>query len=69
MLPARAEETDRPVGLELGADDFVAKWFSPRGGIPLTRPAAGRWRSPAQRPRRPIMRSLPAPDLFVRQVY
>jgi two-component system, OmpR family, response regulator ResD len=30
MLSARAEETDRVVGLELGADDYVAKPFSPR---------------------------------------
>jgi DNA-binding response OmpR family regulator len=29
MLTARAEETDRIVGLELGADDYVAKPFSP----------------------------------------
>jgi two-component system response regulator RegX3 len=28
MLTARAEETDKVVGLELGADDFVAKPFS-----------------------------------------
>lgn len=30
MLTARAEEIDRIVGLELGADDYVAKPFSPR---------------------------------------
>jgi DNA-binding response OmpR family regulator len=30
MLTARGEETDRIVGLELGADDYVAKPFSPR---------------------------------------
>jgi len=29
MLTARAEESDRIVGLELGADDYVAKPFSP----------------------------------------
>jgi two-component system catabolic regulation response regulator CreB len=30
FLTARAEEVDRVVGLELGADDYVAKPFSPR---------------------------------------
>ncbi len=30
MLTARGDETDRVVGLELGADDYVGKPFSPR---------------------------------------
>jgi DNA-binding response OmpR family regulator len=30
MLTARSEETDRILGLELGADDYVVKPFSPR---------------------------------------
>jgi DNA-binding response OmpR family regulator len=30
LLTARAEEVDRVVGLELGADDYVVKPFSPR---------------------------------------
>lgn len=30
MLTARADEVDRVVGLELGAEDYVAKPFSPR---------------------------------------
>ncbi len=30
LLTARTEETDRVVGLELGADDYVSKPFSPR---------------------------------------
>jgi two-component system phosphate regulon response regulator PhoB len=30
MLTARTEETDRIVGLELGADDYITKPFSPR---------------------------------------
>jgi two-component system phosphate regulon response regulator PhoB/two-component system alkaline phosphatase synthesis response regulator PhoP len=30
MLTARSEETDKVLGLELGADDFVTKPFSPR---------------------------------------
>ncbi len=30
MLTARAEETDKLIGLELGADDYMTKPFSPR---------------------------------------
>src|SRR5437764_3809616 len=30
MLTAKAEEIDRIVGLELGADDYISKPFSPR---------------------------------------
>jgi two-component system response regulator BaeR len=30
MITARVEEIDRIVGLELGADDYVCKPFSPR---------------------------------------
>jgi DNA-binding response OmpR family regulator len=30
MLTARGDETDRVVGLEIGADDYIAKPFSPR---------------------------------------
>src|SRR5919106_6795269 len=30
MLTARGEETDRVLGLELGADDYLVKPFSPR---------------------------------------
>jgi DNA-binding response OmpR family regulator len=30
MLTARGEETDRIVGLEIGADDYMVKPFSPR---------------------------------------
>ena len=29
-MTARSEETDRVVGLEMGADDYVVKPFSPR---------------------------------------
>src|SRR5437899_3042323 len=45
MLTAKAAETDRVVGLELGADDHVSKPFSPRellaGVRAILRRAAG----------------------------
>jgi DNA-binding response OmpR family regulator len=42
MLTARVEETDRVVGLELGADDYVAKPFSPRELVARVRSALRR---------------------------
>jgi two-component system OmpR family response regulator len=46
LLTARSEETDRIVGLEMGADDYVVKPFSPRelaarAKVVLRRTAAG----------------------------
>ncbi|AEB10782.1 response regulator transcription factor [Marinithermus hydrothermalis] len=50
MVTARAEETDRLVGLELGADDYVTKPFSPREVVArvkaVLRRAKGRVRAP-----------------------
>jgi DNA-binding response OmpR family regulator len=37
MLTAKGEETDRVVGLEMGADDYVAKPFSPREVVARTK--------------------------------
>jgi len=49
MLTARSDETDRIVGLELGADDYVVKPFSPRELVArvkaVLRRAAGEVRS------------------------
>ncbi|OQY37494.1 MAG: DNA-binding response regulator [Anaerolineaceae bacterium 4572_5.2] len=37
MLTARSEESDQLIGLELGADDYIVKPFSPRALIARTR--------------------------------
>src|SRR5580765_3974757 len=46
MLTARAEESDRIVGLELGADDYITKPFSPNEVVARVRALLRR----AQRP-------------------
>jgi two-component system, OmpR family, catabolic regulation response regulator CreB len=56
MLSARGEEMDRVLGLELGADDYVAKPFSPRELIARVRALL----------RRAVQISVPAkPSVFV----
>jgi two-component system alkaline phosphatase synthesis response regulator PhoP len=47
MLTARIEETDRIVGLELGADDYVPKPFSPRELVARVRAVLRRARGEA----------------------
>jgi len=52
MLTARAEESDRIVGLELGADDYLAKPFSPNELVARVRALlrrAGRGHAPLGR--------------------
>ncbi|OGA21798.1 MAG: DNA-binding response regulator [Betaproteobacteria bacterium RIFCSPLOWO2_02_FULL_67_19] len=45
MLTARGEETDRIVGLEMGADDYLAKPFSPRELLARIKSVLRRYRS------------------------
>jgi two-component system, OmpR family, response regulator ResD len=45
MLTARGEEVDRVVGLDLGADDYVAKPFSPREIVARARAVLRRTRT------------------------
>ena len=46
MLTAKGEETDRVVGLELGADDYVTKPFSPREVVARVRAVLRRSTTP-----------------------
>ena len=54
MLTARGEEADRIVGLELGADDYLVKPFSPKELVARVRAAcSAAWPSPAARTAKP----------------
>ena len=46
MLTARGDESDRIVGLELGADDYVVKPFSPKELVARVRAVLRRTRAP-----------------------
>ncbi|OQX03367.1 MAG: two-component system response regulator BaeR [Desulfobacteraceae bacterium IS3] len=48
MLTARADEVDRIVGLELGADDYICKPFSPREVMARIKAVLRRIHSPAE---------------------
>jgi len=52
MLTARGEEADRIVGLELGADDYVTKPFSPRELAARVKTVLRRAHRPAEEPER-----------------
>jgi two-component system alkaline phosphatase synthesis response regulator PhoP len=50
MLTARVEEMDRLIGLELGADDYITKPFSPRELEPRVRAVLRRVRGGVHQP-------------------
>ncbi len=60
MLTARVDEADRLIGLELGADDYIAKPFSPREVVARVRAVLRRAGAPQAEPQR-----LQAGDLVV----
>jgi DNA-binding response OmpR family regulator len=47
MLTAKGEEVDRVLGLELGADDYIVKPFSPKEVVARVRAVLRRARAPA----------------------
>ncbi|EHD20648.1 MULTISPECIES: two-component system response regulator BaeR [Brenneria] len=52
MVTARSEEVDRLLGLEIGADDYICKPFSPREVVVRVRTLLRRcgWQAEAQKP-------------------
>jgi DNA-binding response OmpR family regulator len=52
MVTARVEETDRLIGLELGADDYILKPYSPRELVARVRAVLRRAGSAPQAPKR-----------------
>ena len=50
MLTARVEEADRLIGLEIGADDYIVKPFSPREVVARVRTVLRRSSPPAEQP-------------------
>ncbi len=60
FLTAKGEEVDRVVGLELGADDYVVKPFSPRELVARIKAVLRRQAAPAERKER-----IEAPDFLL----
>ena len=55
MLTARGDEADRVVGLELGADDYLIKPFSPRELLARVRAVLRRSATEPESPERPLV--------------
>jgi DNA-binding response OmpR family regulator len=68
MLTARVDEADRLIGLELGADDYVTKPFSPRELVARVRAVLRRTGSEREMPAPPVIAGDVTIDLERRQV-
>ncbi len=68
MLTARVDEADRLIGLELGADDYVIKPFSPRELVARVRAVLRRTGGPREQAPPPIVAGDVKIDLERRQV-
>ncbi|MAM86836.1 response regulator [Allohahella sp. A8] len=66
MLTANAEETDRIVGLEMGADDYLAKPFNPRELLARIKAILRRSRLPESAARVPVRYHFDGRQLEVR---
>jgi DNA-binding response OmpR family regulator len=67
MLTARASEDDRVAGLELGADDYVPKPFSPREVVARVQALLRRAGAPSVAPPRPMTIGDLEIDVWARQ--
>ena len=67
MVTARVEETDELIGLELGADDYIAKPFSPRAVVARVRSTLRRVQAPREAARQIRLQDLEI-DLAAHQV-
>jgi DNA-binding response OmpR family regulator len=68
MLTARVDETDKLVGLELGADDYVTKPFSPRELVARVRAVLRRTGGDREAPLPPVVVGEVSVDLERRRV-
>jgi DNA-binding response OmpR family regulator len=68
MLTARVDEADKLIGLELGADDYVTKPFSPRELVARIRAVLRRTGSEQEQPLAPIIVAGVVIDLERRRV-
>ena len=68
MLTARVEESDRIIGLELGADDYVTKPFSPRELVARVRAVLRRYNKKDEEVQRIIISDVVTIDLEKREV-
>jgi two-component system response regulator RegX3 len=59
MVTSRSSEIDRIVALELGADDYVTKPYSPRELVARMRAVLRRWRRPATEEEAPVLAAGP----------